>query len=1151
MAPMVLIAVGLAWHNLREQDEQQMRQADNLARSVATGMDHLVDERLKALNMLASSRLVDDRRHWPELYEQAQNFVASYDSQVILADNQRRMVFDTLQPYGTVLPMLPTPQGRSAAALALETGKPQVGDVVMGPVAGVPVLGLIAPVVRAGTSTGIMLSTIEVSWFQQRLEQFLLPEGWSIVLRDGAGVDIARRSPRGFDSSRDVDADHRMVARSSISPWSVVLEIPRAVDSAGRREAMFLLAAAFLLAIVLGGVGGLWTSRRISAQVESLGEPDGGAPSGRGIAEINAARRRIAEALSLVAARDSQLHLWGEAFRHVEVGLAISEARAGTLISVNAAFARQREYTEEELIGQAASNLFPPDLRESMRAKLELQNALGHVVFESEHQRKDGSRFPVLIDLTVVRDAAGTPINRLALVLDISDRKHAERELVTRQAAELRQQKEARVAALNLMDDARAAKREAEAAADELRKLTEAVEQSVESIEITDLKARITYVNEAFIRQSGYTREEILGKNPSFLQSGNTPRENYKALWAALRQGTAWKGELYNRRKDGTEYVEFATITPIRRPDGKVTHYVAVKDDITDRKRMGAELDVYRHHLEQLVTARTTELEQARAHAESANRAKSTFLANMSHEIRTPMNAILGFTQMLRRDAVSSVDADRLGKIDSSARHLLAIINDILDLSKIEAGKVELESHDFALDAVLGHVAATISEGATAKGLAVRVDGDDVPHWLRGDLTRLRQALLNLASNAVKFTEQGSISLRARLLETHEGRSLVRFEVDDTGIGVDPADMPQLFQAFQQADASTTRRYGGTGLGLSITREIALLMGGNAGAQSTPGSGSCFWFTAWLGRGAAVRSVTPRSGVSAADLRSRHAGARVLLVEDHALNREVATDLLQSAGLVVESAENGRAALEKVRGAQFAVILMDMLMPEMDGLEATRAIRQLPEWQGVPIIAMTANAFEEDRQACRAAGMNDFIVKPVSLQALYSTLDRWLSTTGLASDSQAVIAQAVAATIEPAHDIPAAGIMARLSREAGVDPGKGVAILNGSQEKLISLLRTMATTHRNDMEKLRTCLERGAHEEARGIVHTLRGVAAMLGAKVLLSALGAVDAKLRASPGIAAGDMVQLIAAANQELERLLTIVGSAEDFTPGNADAA
>jgi PAS domain S-box-containing protein len=409
-------------------------------------------------------------------------------------------------------------------------------------------------------------------------------------------------------------------------------------------------------------------------------------------------------------------------------------------------------------------------------------------------------------------------------LLDISDLKRAEQTLAVRQASELAQQRQARIAALNLMDDALAARRRAEASAEALHQLSMAVEQSAESIEISDVHGRITYVNGAYLRQTGLSREEALGSSTGLTPTVDLPDHNQRSRWSTLAQGRTWRGELHSQRKDGSAFIEFASVTPVRGPGGQVSHYVAVREDITEKKRMGEELDSYRHHLERLVADRTCDLEQARTQAEAANRAKSTFLASMSHEIRTPMNAILGFTHLLRRDATSSRDADRLDKIDGAARHLLAVINDILNLSKIEAGAVELESHDFSLDAVLGQVATLVGDSARAKGLAVKVEEDHVPHWLRGDLTRLRQALLNFAGNAVKFTEHGSVSLRARLIDTRGQACLVRFEVEDTGIGIAPEVLPQLFQAFHHADASTTRKFGGTGLGLTITRQLARLM---------------------------------------------------------------------------------------------------------------------------------------------------------------------------------------------------------------------------------------------------------------------------------------------------------------------------------------
>jgi CheY-like chemotaxis protein len=314
---------------------------------------------------------------------------------------------------------------------------------------------------------------------------------------------------------------------------------------------------------------------------------------------------------------------------------------------------------------------------------------------------------------------------------------------------------------------------------------------------------------------------------------------------------------------------------------------------------------------------------------------------------------------------------------------------------------VQLEASNFHLSAVLDAVASIVAESARAKGLTVQTDADAVPLWLRGDPTRLRQALLNFAGNAVKFTERGSVTLRAKLLEHRGDDLLVRFSVEDTGIGVAAQNLPRLFNAFEQADASITRKFGGTGLGLAITKRLTELMGGECGVESQPGVGSTFWFTAHLQRGHGILPAPVAERPAAAEqlLRQRHAGARILVAEDNPVNQEVLLAMLHGVGLNADVAANGREAVAMAQAGDYRLVLMDMQMPVLGGLEATRALRALPQWQTRPIVALTANAFDEDRQACKAAGMNDFIVKPMDVNVLYSTLLRWLD--GAASPNPA------------------------------------------------------------------------------------------------------------------------------------------------------
>jgi PAS domain S-box-containing protein len=621
----------------------------------------------------------------------------------------------------------------------------------------------------------------------------------------------------------------------------------------------------------------------------------------------------------------------------------------GKLLDVNPTYSQQSGYTREELLGMRILDL---DARESAAenaAHIKQIVEAGHAQFESMHRRKDGSIWNVEVSASYSGVGGG---QLFVFLRDITNRKTGE---------------------------------------EQLRKLSLAVEQSTESIVITNLEAKIEYVNQAFVQKSGYGLEEVIGSNPRMLHSGKTTPETYKTLWTALTNGTPWKGEFSNRRKDGSEYIEFATITPIHQCDGRVTHYVAVQEDITEKKRMGEELDRHRNHLEELVTRRTEQLAEARKLAEAANVAKSTFLANMSHEIRTPMNGIVGMANILRREGVTSKQAQRLDTIDASAQHLLAVINDVLDISKIEAGKFTLEEAPVAVSSLMANVRSILSERVKTKGIHLLIETEHLPHNLVGDPTRLQQALLNYATNAVKFTDQGTVTLRALKQEETADSVMVRFEVTDTGIGITLEAMPRLFSAFEQADNSMTRKYGGTGLGLAITRRLAEMMGGEAGADSTPGMGSTFWFTARLKKGDEVAASMPTAVKFEAEIRKRFAGQRILVVDDEPVNREVALIQLEFVDLAADAAEEGAEAVAMARKSSYAAILMDMQMPKLNGIEATREIRQIPGYRDTPIIAMTANAFAEDKAECLAAGMTDFLSKPFSPDELFATLLRSLS----------------------------------------------------------------------------------------------------------------------------------------------------------------
>jgi PAS domain S-box-containing protein len=484
---------------------------------------------------------------------------------------------------------------------------------------------------------------------------------------------------------------------------------------------------------------------------------------------------------------------------------------------------------------------------------------------------------------------------------------------------------------------------------------------------------RFIHANRFAAELLGYSQEELLQRTVSDIDP-HFPQAAFREIADRIRQSGFLKFETEQIKRDGS-YVPVEMTVYYHAGDSLTPpRMISFMQNITDRKRAAQELL------------------EAKATAEVATTAKSAFLANMSHEIRTPLNAITGMTHLIRKSGVNAVQNDRLGKIEIAGAHLLEIINSILDLSKIEAGKFTLEEVALDVGAIVANVVSILSQQAVVRKIDIEIDNQLSFNNFVGDPTRLQQGLLNFGSNAIKFSDKGRVTIHVELLESDAETALLRFEVEDQGIGIEAAALSRLFSAFEQADNTTTRQYGGTGLGLAITKKLAQLMGGDAGATSELGQGSRFWFTARLGlgvQGAISQALVP--SLQAETILARdYADRKLLLVEDDLFNQEITLIILQEIWPVVDLAEDGLQAVERVKDKCYDLILMDMQMPRMDGLDATRQIRTLPNGFGVPVIAMTGNAFLEDRNRCYDAGMNDFLAKPVRPADLFEVILKWI-----------------------------------------------------------------------------------------------------------------------------------------------------------------
>ena len=522
-------------------------------------------------------------------------------------------------------------------------------------------------------------------------------------------------------------------------------------------------------------------------------------------------------------------------------------------------------------------------------------------------------------------------------------------------------------------------------ALEELRLQGSALESAANAIAITDRRGCITWVNLAFTRLTGFSRDEAVGETPGILRSGRHDEAFYRNLRDTIASGRVWHGEMVDRRKDGSLYTVDTTITPVPDKEGQISHFVAIQQDVTQRKRTEAEL------------------ENAKLAAETANRAKSEFLANMSHEIRTPMTAILGFSDLLLQNVEEAEHRESLDTIKRNGDHLLQLINNILDLSKIEAGKLEIEQIRCSPRQIVAEVVSLMNVRAGAKNLPVEIDYQGpIPQSIQTDPMRFREILLNLVGNAIKFTEVGEVRVAVRLLADQVDVPRLQIEVIDTGIGISREQSGELFEPFAQGDTSTTRTFGGTGLGLAISKRLAEMLGGKIGIRSVPGEGSTFTLTLETGRLEGVRMLDDPAGAEdrlgqpekSPGSRGDRLGGRILLAEDGPDNQRLISFLLKKAGAEVTVAENGQIAIDCVSAAEaegkpFDVVLMDMQMPVLDGYQATGKLRA--EGYTGPIIALTAHAMTSDRQKCLDAGCDDYLSKPVDRERLIQMVCTHLS----------------------------------------------------------------------------------------------------------------------------------------------------------------
>ena len=718
----------------------------------------------------------------------------------------------------------------------------------------------------------------------------------------------------------------------------------------------------------------------------------------------------------------------------------------GLVNRINSQFSSIFGYSADELIGKSLDEtIIPPTHRDEGRTVTDEIKTGKHIFLETVRQRKDGSLLDVSITgMPVVIEGKSTGI--YAIYRDISSQKEAEQEISVQKAY-----------------------------------LEQLFEASTEAIAFINENDHVERINSQFTAIFGFSPDEVVGRSLDDTIIPPSRHEEGKSVKAEIKRGRHIFQETVRQHKDGRLLDVSITGMPIS-IEGKDAGVYAIYRDISNRKQA------------------EEELKKAKEAAEEATQAKSSFLANMSHEIRTPMNAIIGLSHLAMETELTPQQFDYQKKIHTSANSLLRLIDDILDFSKIEAGKLELEKNIFSLEEVLARVSSIINVESSEKGIDFSLHiQDTIPDNLVGDALRLEQVLLNLTANAIKFTSQGEVFVAVEVVGESEQEVDLRFIVNDTGIGMSAEQIEQLFQPFHQADLSITRQYGGTGLGLAICRRLLDMMGSEIRVESSPGAGSRFSFRVRFGK-AECDAPEVMAGISKERARELLTDRRILLVEDNDTNLQVARELLEQVGLEVVAATNGLEAVTLAAEEKFDGILMDLQMPVMDGLTATREIRKGPSPGDLPILAMTANAMAAAREECLAAGMNDHIAKPIKPAILYETLARRLRPD----------VDACVYLEDEMTPVPVSSNVARdLPRLEGIDVQTGLVTVNNDRQLYIKLLNNFHKRHQGIAKDIRDELNHSNPDVAQRMAHTIKGLAGTIGAQKLSAIAAQLESAIK------------------------------------------